>query len=239
MPLLWCRCQPKHVMRFPCCTCAVALPRYVRHVDNPNRNGRRVTAILYLNPEWSEADGGQLCVYPPQSMSAPGVPKHAPASADPAVEVVAPLLGRLLVFFSDMRVPHEVLPAVGKHRFALTTWYFDVQVRWKCSAVACTFVRVSCAVGMPCGVWMARVHWYFRCSGTGCGDCGDTYCSGTNCSTTAAMGPGTSTGRRARVVSVMILGSTTCGSLKSRSHVPQPCDWQAPSLTRSCVQRQQ
>jgi hypothetical protein len=31
--------------------------RYIRHVDNGNRNGRKLTAILYLNPHWKEGDG--------------------------------------------------------------------------------------------------------------------------------------------------------------------------------------
>ena len=37
--------------------------RYVRHVDNPDRNGRLLTALLYLNPEWQEGDGGELRVF--------------------------------------------------------------------------------------------------------------------------------------------------------------------------------
>ena len=34
--------------------------RYVRHVDNPDQNGRLLTALLYLNPDWQEGDGGEL-----------------------------------------------------------------------------------------------------------------------------------------------------------------------------------
>ena len=34
--------------------------RYVRHVDNPDGNGRLLTALLYLNPEWEEGDGGDV-----------------------------------------------------------------------------------------------------------------------------------------------------------------------------------
>ena len=37
--------------------------RYVRHVDNPDGNGRLLTALLYLNPEWEEGDGGELRVF--------------------------------------------------------------------------------------------------------------------------------------------------------------------------------
>ena len=39
--------------------------RYIRHIDNPNRNGRLLTAIYYLNLEWTEADGGTLRIFPP------------------------------------------------------------------------------------------------------------------------------------------------------------------------------
>lgn len=82
--------------------------RYVAHYDNPNSNGRKVTTILYLNEGWKESDGGVLRV------QANG------KSAD-----VAPLFDRLLVFWSDKRCPHEVLPATGPDRFAVTIWFLD------------------------------------------------------------------------------------------------------------------
>lgn len=82
---------------------------YVAHYDNPNRNGRKVTIILYLNEEWKKGDGGVLRA------------KTKGIQAD-----VAPLFNRLFVFWSDRRVPHEVLPtAKGKDRFAITIWYMD------------------------------------------------------------------------------------------------------------------
>jgi Rps23 Pro-64 3,4-dihydroxylase Tpa1-like proline 4-hydroxylase len=31
--------------------------RYTRHVDNPNNNGRKLTAILYLNTTWQPGEG--------------------------------------------------------------------------------------------------------------------------------------------------------------------------------------
>ena len=159
--------------------------RYVRHVDNPDRNGRLLTALLYLNPEWQEGDGGELRVF--RCLRADGADAAAfsdcdgrslAAADDFGVAVtrardetsetsasyvslsgakdvaegvrdvvtlrgpdetsdeahhvakkpvrltdVAPLGGRLVLFKSDARVPHEVL-AAAKERFAVTLWYF-------------------------------------------------------------------------------------------------------------------
>ena len=59
--------------------------RYVRHCDNSCHagegercNGRRLTAIVYLNPGWSHLDGGELRVYEPFA------PKGRPPMLDPA-----------------------------------------------------------------------------------------------------------------------------------------------------------
>merc|ERR1712072_338804 len=35
---------------------------YVKHYDNPNKNGRKVSLLLYLNEGWREEDGGFLRV---------------------------------------------------------------------------------------------------------------------------------------------------------------------------------
>lgn len=85
--------------------------RYVAHYDNPNRNGRKLTVILYLNEWWREGDGGVL------------------RAKTNGVQVdVAPLFNRLFAFWSDRRVPHEVLPTAAKRdRFAITIWYMDDQ----------------------------------------------------------------------------------------------------------------
>merc|ERR1711971_916780 len=40
-------------------------------------------------------------------------------------------MNRLVLSFSDWRAPHEILPTVSKHRFAITLWYtyaVDVQL---------------------------------------------------------------------------------------------------------------
>jgi SM-20-related protein len=63
-----------------------------------------VTAILYLNPDWTEAAGGLLRLHLPSG----------PLD-------VAPLLDRLVVFRSEI-VEHEVLPTHAP-RWAVTAWY--------------------------------------------------------------------------------------------------------------------
>jgi len=84
---------------------------YVRHCDNhchegagSDCNGRRVTAIVYLNERWREADGGELLLYHPP-------PKH-----DDQWCRIAPRAGTAILFWSDYRVPHEVrLLLVSQH----------------------------------------------------------------------------------------------------------------------------
>jgi SM-20-related protein len=79
--------------------------RYARHRDAfAGPRSRLATAIYYLNPGWTPADGGQLRV-------------HAPGgSVD-----VEPLLDRLVLFLST-HLEHEVLPAHAP-RLAVTAWY--------------------------------------------------------------------------------------------------------------------
>jgi SM-20-related protein len=77
--------------------------RYVRHRDAlAHGNQRRITAIVYLNTDWTPADGGQL---------------RLGDGTD-----IEPLAGRLIVFLSE-RVEHEVLPAHAP-RFAITAWCY-------------------------------------------------------------------------------------------------------------------
>lgn len=79
--------------------------RYVAHRDAlAGDPARRATAILYLNPAWTPADGGCLRVWLPDG------PRD-----------VEPLGGRLVVFLSD-RVEHAVLPTSAVRR-AATAWY--------------------------------------------------------------------------------------------------------------------
>lgn len=91
--------------------------RYARHRDRGPRNGRAVTAILYLNPgDWTEGDGGCLVVDETSRNAAPPAARAARAVA------VAPLGGRLVLFPSDLE--HEVRPA-ARRRAALTLWFTD------------------------------------------------------------------------------------------------------------------
>ena len=75
---------------------------YARHLDAfVGAESRRLTAIAYLNPAWTPADGGQLRLH-----------------GEPIVDL-APQLGRLVVFRSA-QVEHEVLPTWAP-RLAITT----------------------------------------------------------------------------------------------------------------------
>lgn len=94
---------------------------YVRHCDNTSkvRNGRRLTSLYYVNPMWKQGDGGELRIFSPQNASEPEENRTFSQLVD-----VAPLSDRVVLFFADERVPHEVLPCFA-HRFAVTTWFFD------------------------------------------------------------------------------------------------------------------
>lgn len=85
---------------------------YVRHVDNPNRDGRCITAIYYLNPNWdAKTSGGLLRIFP----------------EDKVVDI-EPTFDRILFFWSDRRNPHEVQPS-HRTRYAITLWYHDAKER--------------------------------------------------------------------------------------------------------------
>merc|ERR1719500_2336724 len=84
---------------------------YVKHIDNPNKDGRCITAIYYLNQGWDpQKDGGTLKIY---SACVPGV-----------IAEVNPIFDRIIFFWSDRRNPHEVMPSY-RDRNAITVWYMD------------------------------------------------------------------------------------------------------------------
>ncbi|XP_059389419.1 prolyl hydroxylase EGLN2 [Carassius carassius] len=87
---------------------------YVRHVDNPNGDGRCITCIYYLNKDWdAKVHGGLLQIFP---------------EGRNVVANIEPFFDRLLIFWSDRRNPHEVKPAFAT-RYAITVWYFDAKER--------------------------------------------------------------------------------------------------------------
>ncbi|XP_063040447.1 egl nine homolog 3 isoform X1 [Engraulis encrasicolus] len=87
---------------------------YVKHVDNPNGDGRCVTCIYYLNKNWNAKEhGGVLRIFP---------------EGKSYVADIEPLFDRLLLFWSDRRNPHEVQPSYAQ-RYAITVWYFDSEER--------------------------------------------------------------------------------------------------------------
>ncbi|XP_029973202.1 prolyl hydroxylase EGLN3 isoform X2 [Salarias fasciatus] len=86
---------------------------YVKHVDNHNYDGRRITCIYYLNKDWNAKHGGVLRIFP---------------EGKSYVVDIQPLFDRLLLFWSDRRNPHEVQPSYAT-RYAITVWYFDSEER--------------------------------------------------------------------------------------------------------------
>ncbi|KAG2178082.1 hypothetical protein INT43_003335 [Umbelopsis isabellina] len=85
--------------------------RYERHRDafptseREDTTQRRVTAIIYLNPDWVQGDGGELRLFG----------KNSAPHQD-----VEPIASRLVVFLSGV-VDHAVISA-SKPRYALTAW---------------------------------------------------------------------------------------------------------------------
>lgn len=81
---------------------------YKRHSDAFKGDANRVLSlVLYLNPGWATADGGELVLYQ-NDQDFDGIK-------------VTPLLGTLVVFLSE-ELPHEVLPA-SRDRYSVAGWY--------------------------------------------------------------------------------------------------------------------
>lgn len=81
---------------------------YRRHLDNfRGTSARIITAVLYLNEDWQDADCGQLRLYTNGSEGGEYVD-------------VFPHAGQLVLFRST-KFWHEVLPA-RRERFSLTGW---------------------------------------------------------------------------------------------------------------------
>lgn len=78
---------------------------YRKHVDQfKNTQERRISCVYYLNPQWNDANGGELQLYDQQ---------------DNKLATVAPLGNRLACF--DSSLPHEVYPT-NQTRYSITCW---------------------------------------------------------------------------------------------------------------------
>lgn len=83
---------------------------YKAHLDRHQGTlDRVVTAILYLNEDWHEDDGGQLQLW------------TTPGAKDGPFEQVEPRLGTLVTFLAGDHW-HEVLPA-RRERMSITGWF--------------------------------------------------------------------------------------------------------------------
>eukprot|EP00927_Polykrikos_kofoidii_P071284 TRINITY_DN67572_c0_g1_i1.p1 TRINITY_DN67572_c0_g1~~TRINITY_DN67572_c0_g1_i1.p1 ORF type:complete len:741 (-),score=83.90 TRINITY_DN67572_c0_g1_i1:36-2258(-) len=127
----------------PAAVQCAAYPRgdtfYVRHIDNPGSDPddcRRLSMVYYCNTDWKSGDGGHLRLHWVDGASC--VSSAAVEAAASVIHVgenarrrrvgvsidVEPVGDRLVVFWSDHRMPHEVLPSAGM-RFAVSTWWAD------------------------------------------------------------------------------------------------------------------
>ena len=71
-------------------------------------DGRKITQLTYLNPEWKPGDGGELILYP--------FPMDKPI-------VIEPIMGRT-VLFAAQHMLHRVAPSNANERLCFTTWFF-------------------------------------------------------------------------------------------------------------------
>jgi Rps23 Pro-64 3,4-dihydroxylase Tpa1-like proline 4-hydroxylase len=113
--------------------------KYPRHVDNVSgihvgsNDLRKLTAILYLNPNWTSGHGGELRIYLPESdekhENEDNKENNAELESSSSFVDLSPVGGRLVLFYSDT-VPHEVLENAPHatvddekfDRYALTIW---------------------------------------------------------------------------------------------------------------------
>jgi len=77
---------------------------YKKHLDQfRNNDDRKYSMIIYLNPDWLQADGGELCIH------------HADQ-----LQHISPE-NRKSVFFKSGELEHEVL-CTNKPRMSITGW---------------------------------------------------------------------------------------------------------------------
>jgi len=77
---------------------------YKKHLDQfKNNDSRKYTMIIYLNEDWAQKDGGELCIY-----------------QDGKEQNISPDCGKM-VFFKSNELEHEVL-VTNKPRMSITGW---------------------------------------------------------------------------------------------------------------------
>jgi hypothetical protein len=111
---------------------------FARHVDNacldgvgPHCSPRILTMVYYMQGgTWNaREDGGCLRIFRPQCALADAAAAAADCGDADALVDIAPVGDRLVVFYSDFRCPHEVLPVrrAGAERYAATIWCMGPQ----------------------------------------------------------------------------------------------------------------
>lgn len=77
---------------------------YKKHIDQfRNNSSRKYSLIMYLNEDWQEIDGGELCIHNGET-----------------IQKISPDNGKS-VFFKSSELEHEVLLA-NKSRLSITGW---------------------------------------------------------------------------------------------------------------------
>lgn len=80
---------------------------YKPHLDKFKNDGKRiVTFIIYLNPNWKQGDGGELCLH-----------------LDNVKQKIEPKSGTIVCFMSD-KILHEVLIS-NTDRIAISGWFLN------------------------------------------------------------------------------------------------------------------
>lgn len=81
---------------------------YQRHIDAfRGQSNRKVSIVLYLTPNWSADDGGELVIYA--------------EDGERRLHTVTPQMGSLVLFLSE-NFPHEVL-AAKRDRYSIAGWF--------------------------------------------------------------------------------------------------------------------
>ena len=96
---------------------------YKKHIDggyDSMNNGRKVTAIFYVNSEWKSSDGGQLRLYKRRPNPFQLEKGAIEVKEDEVACDLDPVAGRL-VLFRSRDIPHEVL-VTNRKRFAVSLW---------------------------------------------------------------------------------------------------------------------